>query len=271
MGVDPKVSQRRPARHHHRIDDHTANPARIIAHLAECEIGAVGQRVHIPLRYLECNEQVSEVGGVLTGVKGAQVDALRDKAVVTRLGSRNVKCSGIRRIVGQANCMYAGLVDLRTSQSGLRVGDAALVHHDDIARLVQQTQADESRRLVERILARPPGHEDNGVRLRRLSDGRNDGDRQLNRGLACTVSIFGDGQSATAGIELSQHRRMVRRAWPGRKHSLRRRRARGARSSARPASGGQKQQKRTTRQSQVNHPANIPSFENDRRILLDSR
>ena len=63
----------------------------MIAHQAECEIGAVGQAVNVPLLELECLAQVGEVGFILSSVEVSQIDALGDETIVARFDCCHVR------------------------------------------------------------------------------------------------------------------------------------------------------------------------------------
>jgi hypothetical protein len=74
--------------------------------------------------------QSREVGGVLGGVVGPQVDALSSQTAITPRGGLDMQAPRRRGVVRKADRVRVDLIDPRAGELGLGVELPALVHDD---------------------------------------------------------------------------------------------------------------------------------------------
>ena len=157
------------------------------------------RRAHVPLLDPERDPQGGEVGSVLGGVVGRQVDALAGQPVPARPGGR-VALGGNRRIEGgQAERFALDGVDLRADQRWLSVRGAALVNEDDFPVGVDALGHGQVGGR-DRGAARPAGQPDDRIGPRGGGDGLDPGDADADRRAVGSRPVLRDGEVAAAEL-----------------------------------------------------------------------
>ena len=113
--------------------DHAADALGVIPEHEQGQLGAVGDPVDVPFVDAQGHAQVGDVGGVLGGVVGGDVDAGGGHPVPAVLDDRRVRDRGGLRREGHADGLVEEHVELGAAEERVGVVRAPLVHVDDLA------------------------------------------------------------------------------------------------------------------------------------------